>query len=88
MTPTRALRVLVSGSYAGCAGHVDRAGAARPDEPTITRLHSHAFRKKVIMVIFAIIVVSILLLILCFAVTVAGGRAHDRQNARRKNDDR
>ena len=62
MTPTRALRVLVSGSYAGCAGHVDRAGAARPDEHTITRLHSHAFRKKVIMVIFAIIVVSILLL--------------------------
>ncbi|WP_272947357.1 hypothetical protein [Sphingobium sp. YBL2] len=40
------------------------------------------------MAIVAIVVISILLLILFFGVTIAGGRAHDRQNARRKSDDR
>jgi hypothetical protein len=35
------------------------------------------------MVVFAIIVLSILLMVLFFAVTIAGGRAHDRQNKRR-----
>lgn len=38
------------------------------------------------MVVFAIIVISILLLVLFFAVTIAGGRAHDRQNKRRNRD--
>lgn len=38
------------------------------------------------MVIFFIIVISVLLLALFFGVTVAGGRAHDRQNARRDKD--
>lgn len=38
------------------------------------------------MVIFTIIVISILLLVLFFAVTIAGGRAHDRQNERRDRD--
>jgi hypothetical protein len=38
------------------------------------------------MVVFAIIVISILLLALFFAVTIAGGRAHDRQNKRRNRD--
>lgn len=33
------------------------------------------------MVIFGIIIVSVFLLVLFFAVTVAGGRAHDRANA-------
>lgn len=33
------------------------------------------------MYIFWIVIVSILLLAVFFAVTVAGGRAHDRQNA-------
>ena len=39
--------------------------------------------------IFAIVIVSILLLILFFAVTVAGGRAHDKANAEiiRKRDE-
>lgn len=35
------------------------------------------------MIIFWIILISIVLLVLFFSVTVAGGRAHDRQNARR-----
>ena len=38
------------------------------------------------MVVFAVIVVSILLLGLFLAVTIAGGRAHDRQNERRNRD--
>lgn len=38
------------------------------------------------MVIFAIIVISIMILGLFFAVTIAGGRAHDRQNERRNRD--
>ena len=33
------------------------------------------------MTIFAIIVISILLLVLFVGVTIAGGRAHDRRNA-------
>ena len=33
------------------------------------------------MAIFAIIVISILLLVLFLGVTIAGGRAHDRRNA-------
>jgi len=33
-----------------------------------------------------IILISLLLLVLFFAVTVAGGRAHDRQNARRSHE--
>jgi hypothetical protein len=38
------------------------------------------------MVIFAVIVISTLLMALFLAVTIAGGRAHDRQNARRDRD--
>lgn len=43
------------------------------------------------MIILAVIIISILLLVLFFAVTIAGGRAHDRQNrkaVRRENKDR
>ncbi len=38
------------------------------------------------MIIFFIIVISVVLLALFVGVTIAGGRAHDRQNARRKDD--
>lgn len=40
------------------------------------------------MVIVAVILVCILLLGLFIGVTVAGGRAHDRQNAQRRDRDR
>jgi len=33
-----------------------------------------------------VVFISIMLLILFFGVTVAGGRAHDRQNAQRDKD--
>ncbi|WP_303761868.1 hypothetical protein ACLIMP_25315 (plasmid) [Novosphingobium aerophilum] len=33
-----------------------------------------------IMIIAAIVIISLILMVLFFAVTVAGGRAHDRQN--------
>lgn len=36
--------------------------------------------------IFFIVLICILLLALFIGVTVAGGRAHDRQNARRDHD--
>ena len=38
------------------------------------------------MVIFAVIVISTLLIALLLDVPIAGGRAHDRQNARRDCD--
>lgn len=38
------------------------------------------------MMIFFVVLISILLLALFVGVTVAGGRAHDRQNARRDDD--
>jgi hypothetical protein len=38
------------------------------------------------MTTFLIILVTILLLVLFVGVTIAGGRAHDRQNERRDDD--
>lgn len=38
------------------------------------------------MTTFLIILVTILLLVLFVGVTIAGGRAHDRQNKRRDDD--
>ncbi|WP_454884236.1 hypothetical protein [Sphingomonas oryzagri] len=40
------------------------------------------------MAIFVIIVVCVVLMALFFAVTIAGGRAHDRQNAERDEAER
>ncbi len=40
------------------------------------------------MAIFVIIVVCVVLMALFFAVTIAGGRAHDRQNAARDEAER
>jgi hypothetical protein len=40
------------------------------------------------MAIFIIVIVCLILMALFFAVTIAGGRAHDRQNAERDEAER
>ncbi len=40
------------------------------------------------MAIFIIVVICVALMALFFAVTIAGGRAHDRQNAERDEAER
>ena len=64
-------------------------GNVRRGETGAVSVYYSSFKKQEpSMAIVAIVVISILLLILFFGVTIAGGRAHDRQNARRKSDDR